>query len=109
MPINKTNIIFSDRILLEMGKNLAVQWIWTSLMCTFITLMKTTKQLPLSLERWQEVETIPRPIVHEQLEAKEEGDQKAPDLDRSGDRAKTLYFRPSSQLWSQIFKNINIF
>ena len=109
MRINKTNIIFSDRILLEMGKKLEVQWIWTSLMCTSITLMKTNRQLPLTLERWQGVETIPRPIVHEQLEAKEEGDQKAPDLDRSGDRAKTLYFRPSCQLWSHVFRNMNIF
>ena len=67
---------------------------WTCLMYIFSIPMKTNKQLHLILEWGQWVETIPRPIVHEQLEAKEEGDQKALDLGRSGDRANKLHIRP---------------
>ena len=92
MQINKTNFCFSARILLAMEKNLEAQWTWTCLMSTFIILMRMNHQLSLTLERGQWEETIPRPIVHEQLEAKEEVDQKALDLDRRGDRPNKVVF-----------------
>ncbi len=53
-----------------------------------------SKQLPLTLKRGWWVETCPHAIVHEQLEAKEEEHRIALGLDQSGDRAKSLYFRP---------------